>query len=76
MTQHTIWSLMYMTSVLHITAGLRSLPGQAVLSRLAACPTVSLLASYDHVNTPILWDEQVWCCRISGCAPFLSQVRY
>ena len=37
-------------------AGLRSREAQALLSRLAACPCISLLASFDHVNTPLLWD--------------------
>lgn len=38
------------------TAGLRSREAQSLLSRLAACPCISLLASFEHVNTPLLWD--------------------
>ena len=39
-------------------AGLRSREAQALLAGLAACPCVSLLASFEHVNTPLLWDAQ------------------
>ena len=28
-----------------------------MLSELVACPGVSLVASMDHVNTPLLWDK-------------------
>lgn len=38
-------------------AELQSRAAQALLSRLAALPHVSLLASFDHVDTPVLWDS-------------------
>eukprot|EP00951_Prasinocladus_malaysianus_P007716 scaffold55356_cov46-Prasinocladus_malaysianus.AAC.1 len=31
---------------------------QALLSQLADCRCISLVASMDHVDTPILWDKQ------------------
>ena len=40
-------------------AGLRSREAQATLADLAACPCISLLASFEHVNTPLLWDGQL-----------------
>lgn len=39
--------------------GLRDVAGQRMLSELAALPNVHLAASFDHVNTPLLWDMQV-----------------
>lgn len=30
-----------------------------MLADLAACPCISLLASFEHVNTPLLWDGQM-----------------
>ena len=39
--------------------GLRSREAQALLADLAACPCISLLASFEHVNTPLLWDGQL-----------------
>lgn len=38
-------------------AELQSRAAQALLSRLAALPHVSLVASFDHVDTPVLWDS-------------------
>ena len=29
-----------------------------MLASLAACPCIALLASFEHVNTPLLWDAQ------------------
>ena len=40
-------------------AGLRSREAQATLADLAACPCISLLASFEHVNTPLLWDGEL-----------------
>lgn len=37
----------------------RGREAQTVLSRLAQCKTVHLLASVDHVNCPILWDKRM-----------------
>jgi len=39
-------------------AGLRSAESQALLSELAACACIGLVASIDHVNAPLLWDKQ------------------
>lgn len=38
-------------------AGLRTREAQALLSEVAACDNVSFVASFDDVNTPVLWDE-------------------
>lgn len=35
--------------------GLRGEEEQALLADMAACPNVHLLASCDHVNTPLMW---------------------
>lgn len=45
--------------ILHNIDGpkLLSRAAQALLSRLAALAHVSLLASFDHVDTPVLWDS-------------------
>ena len=40
-------------------AGLREVEAQDLLSHLAACTNIFLVASMDHVNTPLLWDKQV-----------------
>lgn len=37
--------------------GLRTLEAQSLLSQLATCPNIYLVASFDDVNTPVLWDE-------------------
>ena len=42
-----------------LSAGLRSVEAQDLLSHLAACVNIFLVASMDHVNTPLLWDKQV-----------------
>jgi hypothetical protein len=39
-------------------AGLRAAGAQALLSELAACACIGLVASADHVNAPLLWDKQ------------------
>uniref|UniRef100_A0A1A9ZVC8 Origin recognition complex subunit 2 n=1 Tax=Glossina pallidipes TaxID=7398 RepID=A0A1A9ZVC8_GLOPL len=36
---------------------LRNNRSQAILSRLAKVPNIHLLASIDHINTPLLWDN-------------------
>ncbi|KAF7995731.1 hypothetical protein HCN44_006838 [Aphidius gifuensis] len=36
---------------------LRSNKAQDVLSRLAAIPNIKLIASVDHINAPLLWDN-------------------
>ncbi|KAH8383080.1 hypothetical protein KR009_006661 [Drosophila setifemur] len=38
-------------------AMLRNVKAQAILSRLAKVPNIHLLASIDHINTPLLWDQ-------------------
>lgn len=45
--------------ILHNIDGpkLQSRAAQALLSRLAVLPHVSLVASFDHVDTPVLWDS-------------------
>ena len=39
-------------------AGLQSPEAQHLLSELARCPAIRLLASMDHVNAPLLWDRR------------------
>jgi len=36
---------------------LRGAESQRLLSQLAECPAISLVASMDHVDTPLLWDK-------------------
>ncbi|XP_013105861.2 origin recognition complex subunit 2 [Stomoxys calcitrans] len=38
-------------------AMLRNAKSQAILSRLARIPNIHMLASVDHINTPLLWDQ-------------------
>ncbi|SPP88106.1 blast:Tudor domain-containing protein 1 [Drosophila guanche] len=38
-------------------AMLRNVKAQAILSRLARVPNIHMLASIDHINTPLLWDQ-------------------
>ncbi|XP_022214784.1 origin recognition complex subunit 2 [Drosophila obscura] len=38
-------------------AMLRNVKAQAILSRLARVSNIHLLASIDHINTPLLWDQ-------------------
>ncbi|EDW16888.1 origin recognition complex subunit 2 [Drosophila mojavensis] len=38
-------------------AMLRNVKAQDILSRLARVPNIHLLASIDHINTPLLWDQ-------------------
>lgn len=47
--------------VLHNIEGsaLRSSEAQGLLAELSALPNISLVASMDHVNTPLLWDKQM-----------------
>ncbi|PIA27610.1 hypothetical protein AQUCO_07600052v1 [Aquilegia coerulea] len=39
--------------------GLRELETQQILSRLASCSYVRIVASIDHVNAPLLWDKKM-----------------
>eukprot|EP00803_Ostreobium_quekettii_P007058 evm.model.scf_425EXC.7 EVM.evm.TU.scf_425EXC.7 scf_425EXC:38332-41699(+) len=39
--------------------GLRTVEDQLLLSQLAVCPNISVLASVDHINAHILWDKQL-----------------
>ncbi|KAH8278880.1 hypothetical protein KR018_010686 [Drosophila ironensis] len=43
-------------------AMLRNVRAQAILSRLSKVPNIHLLASIDHINTPLLWDQS----KLSG----------
>ncbi|KAL0028330.1 hypothetical protein WJX79_011067 [Trebouxia sp. C0005] len=47
--------------ILHNIEGsaLRSSEAQGLLAELSSLPNVSLIASMDHVNTPLLWDKQM-----------------
>ena len=45
--------------LLLLLVGLRAVEAQDLLSHLAACANIYLVASMDHVNTPLLWDKQV-----------------
>ncbi|KAM7364692.1 origin recognition complex subunit 2 [Cochliomyia hominivorax] len=36
---------------------LRNSKAQAILARLAKVPNIHMLASVDHINTPLLWDQ-------------------
>lgn len=42
-----------------VSAALRSSEAQGLLAELASMPNISLAASMDHVNTPLLWDKQM-----------------
>lgn len=42
-----------------VHAVLRSSEAQGLLAELASMPNISLVASMDHVNTPLLWDKQM-----------------
>ena len=42
-----------------VNAALRSSEAQGLLAELASMPNISLVASMDHVNTPLLWDKQM-----------------
>ena len=60
-------------------AGFRKPEAQAVLSTLAASDRVHLVASFDHVNTPQLWDPQLaarfnWLWHdITTYTPYVSE---
>lgn len=43
--------------VIHSIDGLRNEPGQQCLALLANCPVIHVLASTDHVNGCLLWDQ-------------------
>ena len=61
-------------------AGFRSAAAQAMLSRLAGCDRVHLVASFDHVNTPLLWDKRLaarfnWLWHdVTTYAPYTAEV--
>ena len=40
-------------------AALCSSEAQGLLAELSSLPNISLIASMDHVNTPLLWDKQM-----------------
>lgn len=42
-----------------VNTALRSSEAQGLLAELASMPNISLVASMDHVNTPLLWDKQM-----------------
>lgn len=48
--------MLFMHSCTQCT-GVRTQEAQSLLSQLAACPNIHLVASFDDVNTPVLWDE-------------------
>ncbi|GAB4819936.1 hypothetical protein N2152v2_006982 [Parachlorella kessleri] len=61
--------------------GLRDPAAQRMLSELAALPNVHLAASFDHVDTPLLWDMQtndrfswVWH-NATTFEPYFAEVR-
>ena len=51
-----------------------------MLSRLASCSRVHLVASFDHVNTPLLWDKRLaarfnWLWHdVTTYAPYTAEV--
>lgn len=44
---------------MHSIEGLADPQAQALLSELAAVPSVQLVASVDHVDAALLWDKEV-----------------
>lgn len=60
--------------------GFRSSEAQGALSALAACERVHLVASFDHVDTPLLWDAQLaarfnWLWHdVTTYAPYVSEL--
>ncbi|KAK9814620.1 hypothetical protein WJX72_008800 [[Myrmecia] bisecta] len=62
--------------------GLRSADAQRLVSELAACDNVHLVASMDHVNTPVLWDNSMagrfnWLYfHMVTYAPYIKEVKY
>jgi origin recognition complex subunit 2 len=42
-----------------VPAGLRKLEDQQLLSELAACARVHLVASVDHIHAALLWSKQM-----------------
>lgn len=65
--------------VLHNIEGLSEPGSQMLLSELAACPNVHLVASMDNVNTPLLWDKQTgarfnWLWHdVTNYAPYIQE---
>lgn len=53
-----------------------------MLSSLAACKQVQLIASMDHVNAPLLWDRQAatgfnWLYQdLTTFAPYWTEVSH
>ncbi|KAK9852112.1 hypothetical protein WJX84_009660 [Apatococcus fuscideae] len=62
--------------------GLRSAEAQSLLSSLAACKNIRLIASMDHVNAPLLWDRQAaagfnWLYQdLTTFAPYWAEVAH
>ncbi|KAI5055540.1 hypothetical protein GOP47_0029061 [Adiantum capillus-veneris] len=47
--------------------GLRDADTQLVLANLAASSNVRLVASMDHINTPLLWDKRMSTTKFNWC---------
>ena len=64
-----------------LLAGLQSPEAQHLLSELARCPAIRLLASVDHVNAPLLWDRRTaarfnWLCfDVTTYAPYHAEAQ-
>ncbi|UYV68509.1 ORC2, partial [Cordylochernes scorpioides] len=62
---------------------LRSDKAQSILCQLAACPHIHLLASVDHVNAPLMWDQVklgrlrwVWTNVTDPTSRYLGETAY
>ncbi|KAK8688864.1 hypothetical protein V6N13_087602 [Hibiscus sabdariffa] len=47
--------------------GLRESETQQYLGRLASCSSIRVVASIDHVNAPLLWDEKMVHTQFNWC---------
>ncbi|KAJ9674455.1 hypothetical protein PVL29_023790 [Vitis rotundifolia] len=47
--------------------GLRDSDTQQYLARVAACSHIRMVASIDHVNTPLLWDKKMVHTQFNWC---------
>lgn len=63
--------------------GLRDSDTQQYLARMAACSHVRMVASMDHVNTPLLWDKKMvhsqfnWVCHhVPTFAPYKVETTF